>query len=185
MHKLAAIFSISFTSAYGSILKYDFIEISPSIELLKLKPVGAGEYDSMDTVGFKSTDGLILKIRKADLKSKTDKEKLNFFNKNIAQYTLLFQDRVSPYTGGVTVNTECVDKDVIRHEVVTTNQAVMTSFETMATANLVYGKCDGDKSGYHSKYFLTLCKGKGIFYDVRFFSRKKNDLKSLQVKCVQ
>ena len=175
---------LSLSSAHTSGMKHEFIEIQSTTDLSQFKAERPGEYDSAATVVYKIGNDVI-KIRSIDLKGKPEKNMQQVFNKNIMQYSLLFQDRVSPYTGEVTMNTECVDKNSTRHKIVTTAESVKTFFETMATANLIYGKCDGEKTGFHSKYFLVLCKKKSVLYDVRLFSKESKNLKTVDVKCLK
>ncbi len=186
MHRVFIIFFVIWlTDASASVLKHEFIEINAKFDLGKFKTLTAREFDQPGTMLLKSSGESYLKIRSQKVKDKTPTELMKAFKKNIIQYSLLFQERVSPYTGMITVNTECFDKKNTQYKIKQEANSLSTYFETTATKNFVYGKCDGDGGEYYSKYYIVLCKQSGRLYDVRFFTKIKNERKQIDVKCIK
>lgn len=176
---------LTISNGHCTVFKYDFIEISSKLNFDKYSFIEATDYESVEIKTFKSNDNNFIKIRQQDLKGKSKEEMLKVMKKSITQYTLLFEERPSPYTGAFTVKTECENRDSTKHKIISSSDMVSTSFETVATEKFIYGKCNGKSIDYFSKYFLVLCLKKFKFYDVRLFNKKNQDLSQVEVKCAK
>lgn len=186
MRRIFIVFSVLWlTDANASVLQHELIEITAKFDLGKFKTLASREFDQPGTILLKSSDESYFKIRSQIVKNKTNPDLMKAFKKSIIQYSLLFQERVSPYTGMITVNTECFNKKNTQYKIKEEPGSISTYFETSATKNFVYGKCDDGGVEFYSKYYVVLCRKNGHLYDVRFFTKNKNELNQVDVKCIK
>jgi hypothetical protein len=166
----------------ASVLNYEKIQLHSDLDLQKFTKVAESYFDPIDTYILKSPVDQYVKIRSEV--SKSDAELTKKFQRKIIQFSLLFQSRSSPYKGIITSNTECFDKRNVKPIISNENTSIVM-FNTKATKNFAYGKCDGEDQMYYSFYAIVLCKKTHVLYDVKFFARKKSELNGFKVECLK
>ncbi|QDK40047.1 hypothetical protein DOM21_00955 [Bacteriovorax stolpii] len=181
---LTAFLVLSPAIAFSSIT-YQSIQLDHSKDLKSFKRVKEGPFDPAGSYVLESGDGQIIKVTYEDLKNKNVKEMKNSFQRKILQFSLLFEQRSSPYQGAITVNTECFEKEALKKKVVSKEGTLSVFFDTKATRNFAYGKCDGESVTYFSKYFAVLCEKQAQLFDVKYFAKNKKDLEGAEVKCLR
>lgn len=168
----------------ASTVKYEQIELNSTLGLDKFVKVEEGVFDPKGTYVLKSMEEEFIKIRMDDFRNNSEKEIEKSFQKKIIQFSLLFQDRVSPYKGAITTNAECFDKSSGK-KIIKNEKEWLVTFNTVATKNFAYGKCDGEGQMFFSKYQVLYCRKVKKIFDVRFFAHKKKDLEGFQIKCLE
>lgn len=166
----------------ASVLNHEKIQIYSDLNLQKFTRVTESYFDPSDTYILKSTEDQYIKIRSESMK--TEAELSKSFQRKIVQFSLLFQSRSSPYKGLITSNTECFDKRSVKPAISNEKSSIVT-FSTKATKNFAYGKCDGEDQMFFSIYTIVLCKKTRKLYDVKFFTRKMEELKNFKIECLE
>lgn len=170
--------------SHAAEINYQQIQISHSDKQGIYTKVEEGTYDPAGTYVLKSNKNNYIKIRTNELKGQSVADQEKAFQKKIIQFSLLFEDRVSPYKGAITTSAECFDKNSAK-KILKDKKSVMMSFNTRATKNFAYGKCDGARELYFSKYTILLCRKEQKIFDIRAFTKKEENLKDFKVKCIE
>lgn len=166
----------------ASVLTYEKIQLHSDLNLQRFTRVTESYFDPSDTYILKSPEEQYIKIRSEASQSSADLNKI--FQRKLIQFSLLFQGRSSPYKGLITSNTECFEKRSMK-PVVSNEKSSVVMFSTKATKNFAYGKCDGEDQMFYSIYTIVLCKKTHNLYDVKFFTRKMEELKNFKAECLE
>ena len=164
-------------SVMASATIHDAIQINHPKDLNTFKKTAESDYDPTGTVNLQLGEEHFVKIFSEDLTNKTEKEIQKNFQRKVLQFSLLFEERSSPYQGAITANTECFEKGNAKKQL----KNLYAEFNTLATKNFSYGKCDGLNSKYFSKYFILVCRKK--LYEIKFFALAQKNLEGISVKC--
>ena len=151
-------------------------------EVLISMPEGAR--DPVGTLVFSNqSQNEIIKIR---IKKNIDAKSANtIINQKSIQLASLYKPAAVPYAGAITNSIDCSKKYNLSQAPQDGNDALVVRFKIEANEQLVYGVCEDKKLDYKSEYVLNYCKKNKSFYEIKYFSNKKNKKQTtLKIECI-
>ena len=129
-------------------------------------------FENQNLKTFSNSNGEILKVIITE--NINEKDARNLIEQKQALIVRLFETEKEPYFGNVLDKTKCLLDPVDKIKLISTDASLQIGFPLYATAEFVYGTCAKENYMYTSKLTYLYCKGRKIFFELKYFNPISN-----------